>query len=68
MYIFHVPCHYIHLSHHALPIPLPSNCQVTHTTSLILTVDVIPLDLMILQPVQKTEEQCYKTLKYLKYL
>lgn len=61
MYIYRVPCHYIKLSHSALPLLLPSNCQVTHTTSLILTVVVIPPELMILQPVQKTEEK-YNTI------
>jgi uncharacterized membrane protein len=63
MYIFYMSCHYINLSHSALPtlILLPSNCQVTHTTSLILTVVVIPPELMILQTIQKTEEQ-YNTI------
>ena len=49
------------ISHSALPILLPSNCQVTHTTSLILRVVVMPQELIILQPVQKTEEQ-YNTI------
>lgn len=62
MYIFYVPCQYINLSHSALPILLLSNCQVTHTISLILTVVVILPELMILQ------NNTTQLLNYLKYL
>jgi hypothetical protein len=60
MYNFYMLCDYINLSHCALPILLPELPSHPHHFPLLIEV-VIPPELMILQPTQKTEEQ-YNTI------